>query len=39
MEAAVELKTQICAHPAIEQELRDDWPNGNFFFHQVRRSK
>lgn len=34
MEAAVALKLSICAHPAIEQELRDAWPDGNFYFHQ-----
>ena len=34
MENAVAMKISICAHPAIEQELRDQWPDGNFYFHQ-----
>ena len=34
MEKAVAMKISICAHPAIEQELRDQWPDGNFYFHK-----
>ena len=30
----MDMKISICAHPAIEQELRDQWPDGNFFFHK-----
>jgi len=34
MKGAVSAGYEICAHPALEDELYSAWPRGNFYFHQ-----
>jgi len=34
MDGAVAASMTVCAHPAIEAELKIAWPNANFYFHR-----